>query len=154
MARAVIVRFNSNKDAEKFVNDVAERSGVNVLSDDPNLYSDMLSATVEAVIAVPTKWCECAMQDDTGHRRRRSTSRRRMVGWTRGTTYGWWLCGTCHRPSRQIVTHFITCMLNGANDLLPTILGTGAPLSSTERWRRDGGTGRPEIKVGDHHERI
>lgn len=156
MARAVIVTFKSNADAERYVRDVIEREGVNVLSDDPDLYSDQLKAEIGAVVAVPTKACQCGIVEDTGRRRRRS---KRESGWTRSKHYGWWICGHCNKPSRPVITHWITGMLHGANDLLDEILGTGGPISSVGRWKRDGGadrsdggSGRPEMRVGDHFE--
>ena len=140
--RAVILTFKDNAIAEKFVRDVAEVGGVYVDS-----FEDPLPATVEAVVAVATAYCKCAIMDDTGPRRRRR-SKRDSFGWTRGGQFGWWVCPHCKKPSKPWVRHFITAMLAGCNDLLPKILGTGLPMTPNERYMREGGVGTPQLKVG------
>lgn len=141
MARVVLLSFTSNEAAEAFVRMTAE-SGLGVQIGEDGM--TRVEATVEAVVGRPVNWCKCALNPDTSSRRRRgrkSLSKGRSFGWSRGKTYGWWLCPTCHRPSRPIVEHFITTMLAGNNDLLPKILDPEQnPISPHERWLRDGGT--------------
>lgn len=148
MARAVILRFKDNAAAEKFVRETVERGSISVLSDDPDLYTDVVPVEVAAVVAIATSHCHCAsMQDDTGPRRRRR-SKRDSFGWTRGGQFGWWVCPHCRKPSIHWTRHFITAMLAGCNDLLPKILGIGPPLTPNERYMREGGVGTPQLKVG------
>lgn len=156
MARAVILKFKDNAAAEKFVRETVERGNVSVLSDDPELYTDNVTVTIEAVVAVPTSYCKCASMDDgTGGTRRRRRSKRDSFGWTRGGQFGWWVCPHCKRVSRPMMTHFISAMLVGANDLLPKILGIGPPISASNRYYQAGGTGTAQLKVGgDSYEHI
>lgn len=163
MARVVLVTFPDNRDAERFVREVTHYGGVYTDPDsaiDENWSASPYSeeqvtrkAIVEAVVAKPVKYCQCAQEAITTGRRRRS-GKSRMVGWSRGTRFGWWLCGSCRKPSKAIVTHWITSMLVGANDLLPEILGDGKAISAMDRYYAEGGVGRPELKVGDHYEHI
>jgi hypothetical protein len=142
--RAVIVTFASNDDAARFARTVA-KSGLTYVDpkgDSPYL-EDMESvlAKIEAVVGVPTKWCDCASKLEAPTRGRKRT-RIRDQGWTRGTLMGWWLCSECKKPSRPTCVHFIANMLAGANDLLPKILDpvNGKPVTPRQRWDRAGGT--------------
>lgn len=101
-----------------------------------------LVASVAAVVARPTTWCQCNVEAPGGSRRRG----KRESGWSRGTTFGWWLCMHCRKPSRAMVTHFVTTMLAGANDLLPKILG-GKPQTPSERWEAEGGIPNPHANA-------
>lgn len=155
MARAVIVRFANNAEAERFVRTIANDGYVYANpATGPVQYAEEMTpaeCSIAAVVAVPTKACTCNVID-TGTRRRRAS--KRDSGWVRSKRYGWWICSRCNKPSRPMITHFITCMLVGANDLLHEILGDGDPISAQKRWERDGGTGRPEIRMGDHYEHV
>lgn len=129
MARIVLLEFANNAEAETFVREMA-------LTHDNN--RPVPPATVAAVVAKPTAWCKCNVEPSYGRRRGKRES-----GWSRGTSFGWWLCIHCHKPSRPMVTHFITNMLAGANDLLPRILGTGDAKTPDQRWRDEGGIPNP-----------
>lgn len=162
MARAVILQFTSNAEAERFVRTVAQDGYAMANPEGGATYVEEMTAaacTVEGVLAVPTKHCTCGnSEEDRGRRGRRGRSRR-TSGWQRSKHYGWWVCSNCNKPSRPAITHFITGMLRGANDLLPEIIGAGEPISAVGRWKRDGGAsrsdggfGRPELRAGDHFE--
>lgn len=105
-------------------------------------------ATVEAVVARPVVWCKCDVVPET-RSGRRARLKRRESGWSRGKNLGWWLCGSCRKPSHAAVMHWITTMLAGANDLLPKILG-GEAIAPSMRWKRDGGIPN-EHADADHH---
>lgn len=145
MSRIVLLEFADNAAAELFVRVQAAKGSESAYEelvaflDTNGVHSEPLSALagakVAAVVAKPTKWCTCNVPESTGRRRRQ----KRESGWTRGTSFGWWLCIHCHRPSKAMVTHFVTNMLTGANDLTPKILETGAPRSPRERWEDEGG---------------
>ncbi len=147
MARIVLVEFADNAEAENFVrqtaevNRVAKIVGITESPDGAPVETiSWIDAKVAAVVAKPTAWCTCAVPQAVGRRRGKRES-----GWTRGTTFGWWLCVHCHKPSKAMVVHFVTTMLAGANDLLPKILGTGPATNPNDRWRDEGGVIMPEM---------
>ena len=157
MARAVILHFEDNEAAERFVRETSASGGIPIISNDPNLYSEYVYARVEAVVAVPTKWCRCRTVQPVSRSAARRQARKARIegtGWTRGKKYGWWLCGTCHKPSKPVCTHWYSGMLNGANDLLKPILGIGEAETPQQRWFRLGGMGTPMIKKGDTYEHL
>jgi len=81
MAKYVLVAFDDDKDADKFVEFVHNVSSVIIgFAGD----KEELDAAVRGVWKKPTKFCEC-----TGGR----------AGFTRGRKYGWWVCATCKRPT-------------------------------------------------------
>jgi hypothetical protein len=126
MSRIVLLEFADNSEAETFVHEMTDPDQV------------VVGAEVVAVVARPTGWCKCAVQAESKSQRRRRIAKG-FEGFSRGKTFGWWLCPACHKPSRAIVTHFVTNMLAGCNDLLPKILGTGPVASPSERWEAEGG---------------
>lgn len=139
--KRIVLLEMSTEDAEEFVRTVDETSMV-IVSDRKTEEEITLEAQIAAVVAKPTAWCRCNVPEATGRRRGKRES-----GWTRGTTFGWWLCIHCHKPSRPMVTHFITNMLAGANDLLPRILGTGDAKTPDQRWRDEGGIPNPHANA-------
>lgn len=127
--RIVLLEMNT-EDAEEFVRDVANTERESMTFVPPG-------TTVEAVVARPTKWCTCDVPQESKSVRRRRMAKRES-GWVRGSTFGWWLCINCKRPSKPVVIHWVDSMLAGANDLLPVILGTGKAITPGMRWFRDG----------------
>ena len=97
-----------------------------------------LRAKVEAIVAKPTASCKCDVPVESKARRRRRIARRES-SWHRGARFGWWVCSHCSKPSKAVVTHWITSMLVGAQDLLPEVLRSGPSRSPLERWRDEGG---------------
>ena len=138
--RRVILLDMATEDAEDFVRKVAAGGGVNVIPDGEYTETvERYAATVEAVVARPMNPCKCAMQAESKGQRRRRLVRQEGSGWTRGTRLGWWLHAECRKPSQAAITHWISSMLVGANDLLPEILGTGPAIPPSLRWLYDGG---------------
>lgn len=133
MSRIVLLEFSDNAQAEQFVREMSNVP--------PEQFGPVPNAKVAAVVAKPTTWCQCNVAEATGRRRGKRES-----GWSRGTTFGWWLCIHCRKPSRAMVTHFVTTMLAGANDLLPKILG-GKPQTPSERWEEEGGIPNPHANA-------
>lgn len=147
--RRIVLIEVSQSDVEQFVNRVVADGGIVTTTDDGELFT--LDATVEAVVARPKLACKCAEVTESRSQRRRrlKTSSPKMLAFSRSTKLGWWCCSTCGRPSKAAVTHWITSMLVGANDLLPKLLGSGEAISPQDRWERDGGIPN-EHANGDH----
>lgn len=103
MARYVLLSFSSNADAEYFV-----RANAKVVETCP--------FEVTAVYGKPTQHCD----PSDGHRGKRSGNRR-VVGYTRGKKFGWWVCTACGKPERPILSNPWATMTQ-ARDLLPEIL--------------------------------
>lgn len=138
MGKRIVLLEMETEDAEEFVRKVAEFGAIPSLdSDNPETVA-FTDATVEAVVARPTKWCTCDIVPESKYQRRKRQARRES-GWMRGRTFGWWLCSNCKKPSKPAVCHWVTSMLVGANDLLPKILGIGEPINPNDRWREYGG---------------
>lgn len=115
---------------------------------------EAVSARIEAVVARPLNACRCASERiESRAQRRRRLARGLEGGWSRGTKLGWWLCSACRKPSQAVVTHWITTMLAGANDLLPQILGNGDPIDPHHRWEADGGVPNEHANANEAHMR-
>ena len=136
--RRVVLIEMAKEDAEAFVRAMAN-------NETPAFVPvDRQESIVQAVVAKPTTWCRCDVGEAQTRSQRRRTLARRESGWSRGKALGWWLCAKCRKPSKAVVTHFITTMLAGCNDLLPQILDESAtPLTPSERWRQAGGIPNP-----------
>lgn len=73
MALYVLVAFRNEQEARSFI----------------NLHSD----TVEAVYKKPTLFCDPL---DSAH-----PSNRRVIGFTKGKKWGWWVCAACGKPRKH-----------------------------------------------------
>lgn len=81
MARLVVLRFENDSEADKFIeSDIlyCPRGKDYMIST-----NHTKSATIEMMVQTPTKFCNCP----NGR------------SWFRGPKYGWWVCGTCGKPS-------------------------------------------------------
>ena len=128
--RIVLLEFANSSDAELVVQQMQDGG---VLPGDPE---------VVGVIARPTVACECDMPVEPAggsRRRRKSQAKSRQAGYYRSNRFGWWIHSKCHRPTKPVINAWIAGMLNGANDLLPVILGTGPAKSANSRWEEDTG---------------
>jgi hypothetical protein len=91
MAVQIILDFESDADAKKFVKQVIEDNWVAILKEgsgdlDNNYTSyDAVEATIVGAFKRPTKFCVCPSRS----------------GWTRGRGYGWWVCDNCHLPTER-----------------------------------------------------
>jgi hypothetical protein len=139
VSRIVLLEFPDKDDAEEFVRIMAE----NPIEPPSQIIERLASSAVVAVVARPSVRCRCDVPQESKSQRRRRQAQKREGGWSRGKTFGWWLCVHCKKPSEAAVTHWVTNMLAGANDLLPAILETGPAISPSQRWQRDGGIPNP-----------
>jgi hypothetical protein len=86
MAVQIILDFESDEDAKAFVRRVIEDNEVVV--DDrefPDSSTTLLPATIVGAFKRPTKFCTCATRG----------------GWTRGRSFGWWVCDRCRLPTEK-----------------------------------------------------
>lgn len=85
MARLVVLSFEDNDEADRFVNQ-AECSTVTS--------QDLLdNCEVVGLFAFPTQFCENSGSGGCAR------GNKRIRGWTQGKKYGWWVCSVCHKPS-------------------------------------------------------
>jgi hypothetical protein len=82
----VILDFESDADAKAFVRRVIEDNEV-ILDDRkfPDDSTTTLPATIVGAFKRPTKFCTCVKRG----------------GWTRGHSYGWWVCDNCRKPTEK-----------------------------------------------------
>ena len=118
--RRVILLEMSTEDAEEFVRWSTAYGAVGAFYE-PQEGEEHLTpaakkyeATIQAVVAKPTVWCRCDIPLETKYQRRRRIAQKREGGWSRGVRFGWWLCARCRKPSKAVVTHFITSMLRSS----------------------------------------
>lgn len=83
MALAVLVIFDDDNDALNFVEIVDEKKSF--------MYT-MGDIKAPAIYKFPTMYH--APFDTHG-------GKKTEVGWTKGQKYGWWVCGTCRKPSQM-----------------------------------------------------
>jgi hypothetical protein len=144
--KRIVLLEMTTEDAEAFVRAVDGTSTV-VVHDREDDKEFVLEASVQAVVAKPQRWCKCDVPEESRAQRRRRVARRES-SWSRGKMFGWWICAHCAKPSKPMVTHFVTTMLAGANDLLPHILNESAtPLTPSDRWRLATGTDNPHANA-------
>lgn len=121
MPRYVLVRFEDNDKAKKFVEKVNRYWGFN-----PDNERDF---SVRAVWAIPTKYCEC------------TRSSNKMWSFSRGLKSGWWLHTDCGRPTRAWATGVHWFGMIGRNILPynndPVPQGWGLPNPATDPKTRE-----------------
>jgi hypothetical protein len=81
MARYVLLAFDDEAEAEKFLN-----STKLYVADEKTNVSEVFGV-VRGVWKKPTKFCECSGKGKSG--------------FTRGRKYGWWVCNNCRRPTES-----------------------------------------------------
>lgn len=152
MGRRIILLDMETADAEAFVRSIAADNPVYFVDSEISADPLPLPAKVQAVVAKPTLACKCVQVAESKYQRRRrlKADSPKMEAFSRSAKFGWWCCSTCRRPSRAAVSHWITSMLVGANDLLPVILGTGPATTPQDRWVAEGGVPNPHVNA-DHH---
>lgn len=91
MAKYVLLQFDNDDEADKFVKETQEQRAV--WTDNPDGLGGVnndgfleLACFVRGVWKKPTKFCECK-----GDMRKRA--------FTRGRKYGWWVCNKCGKPT-------------------------------------------------------
>lgn len=112
--REVLIRFDDNKVAEKFVQILdAIQNGEMATGPDWELHlSGILAshAVLDALIARPTMGCKY---------------KTKQVGWRNDTNkFGWFICPTCKRPNVYVVRHWLRNIVlgSGGKNLLPDLL--------------------------------
>lgn len=77
MAMYVLLSFDDDDDAKAFVED--QLAG-----------HSFRTEVVEGIYKKPTQFCD---RTDTIH------GSHRVIGWTKGQKWGWWVCAICKKPS-------------------------------------------------------
>lgn len=94
MARAVVLYFENNEEADAYIKDYGQD------------YTEA-GGSVELVVAVPTLFCQGGC------------GRGRVRPWTRGLKWGWWVCVTCKKPCQATFMETLRACLSQAVQLLP-----------------------------------
>lgn len=88
MAVYVVLEFDDETEAHCMVREIVKGGLVMVPGKYPDESLAMGDAKVYGVWKKPTKYCECA------------SAGKRDGGYTRGTTFGWWVHAPCGRPTK------------------------------------------------------
>lgn len=113
MAKYVLLAFDDDAEADKFVEHHGEGIMLSAPMEEPGLYT-YLKPTVRAVFKKPTQFCSC-----TGEK-----------SFTRGQKYGWWVHAKCKKPMEGWA----------AGDIWYTALGTNLlPISEAAPENRGPG---------------
>lgn len=119
MARLVVLSFDNDDQAQTLVEDWWEALQSTPANEEGKVRVDLLTPIQEnnvqcqivGVYKKPTLFCN----PNDGHRGRKTSG-----GWTKGKKWGWWVCGTCHKPS-LLWGNNINAVLGSARNLLPEI---------------------------------
>ena len=128
MARTILITIQDNEAAELFARQM-------LASPEPPDYLAGLvevpeGATIDAMVARPTKYCKC-----TPAQLRQGRHGPKIVrNWTRTPRFGWFVCSRCKRPSRIVVKNFIENHLTNLCDLLPELLPGREPANMDTRF--------------------
>jgi hypothetical protein len=114
MARLVVLSFDENEAAERFVDHMNNLMGAGALNQAAIV---MAYASVEGVYAQPTKFCTCT--ETLGLK----SGGKKGHGWAKSKKYGWWVhtAPGCSKPSKKWGTN-IGAIVADAYNLLPSIL--------------------------------
>lgn len=112
MARAVVLFFENNQDAEAYI---AHESFLR------NTY-EFAPDEIVGVYPVPTMFCD---PSDPIHKGKGKTGR----GYTKGLKYGWWVCAVCKKPSGRNSNRetLVRSVVSQAVNMLDQIRGDGDP---------------------------
>lgn len=105
MSIYVMLSFDDDEDAKDFVKYTIDN---NIVLEDSKYqeFPTEIAANVEAVIKKPAKFCQC-----TGRR----------SGFTRGKSFGWWVCADCGSPTELWASKGSWAYFMGLNLLPPEI---------------------------------
>jgi len=128
MAARVVLFFDDDNEAKRFVRSVIENGHVDV--DDGKWLEEIHSAParVEAAYKAPTKFCDNADL----HRKGKTGS-----AWTRGAKWGWWVCAVCGKPTERWATGDIWHYSMGYNLLPPSVSPIERGHRSTAEWTEE-----------------
>lgn len=90
MARYVVVEFNDNQDAERFIQTLNENNA------DERKNRRPFSRRVVGVFIKPGKTCGCT----DAHRSNYGDKNFGFANIARGEKFGWWVCTRCNRPRK------------------------------------------------------
>lgn len=76
-------------------------------------FTEFDGPSVRAVYKKPTQFCDSATHKGSG---------RRVMGFTRGTKFGWWLCTQCKKPTAAWGAS-INAVIGSGNNLLERFRG-------------------------------
>lgn len=89
MARYVLLSFDSNNEADEFINAVSVEGGIFFMGKDTHFkHIDPEKTFVRGLWAKPTQFCEC------------SGSGAKREGYARGQKFGWWVHNACGKPTK------------------------------------------------------
>lgn len=110
----VVLQIDSNDVSNRFVEDMlrAPEGGMPFVPQ---------TARIVGQFQGPTNFCD----PSDGHRGRKTDA-----GWTRGKKYGWWVCGSCKKPTRAWGKN-LNAVLSSARNLLVENHILGAAPAST-----------------------
>jgi hypothetical protein len=87
MAVYVMLTFDNDDEAHKYVKDVLQSKSVTIATKSLDPDVEEIPALVRGVWKKPTIFCTCDSND-------------RKVGFTRGKKFGWWVHAKCGKPSK------------------------------------------------------
>jgi len=127
MARVVILSFGDNDAAEHFIESVwaAQEAEDNETTEREITATGAIAAacaTVEALVARPTVWCECKIVGKSrGSSKGKFSALTEM--WIRTERFGWVVHQRCNKPNRWVVKRFVHQLLAGVGlkNLLPEL---------------------------------
>ena len=116
MARLVVLEFDDDGEADTLVEDWNRARQEAPRQEDGTLRIVLLTPQQEndvqcKIIGMykrPTLFCD----PSDGHRCRKTNS-----GWTKGKKWGWWVCGSCHKPSK-LWGNNVSAIIGSARNLL------------------------------------
>ena len=104
MARAVVLYFEDNADADEFI----KYKDKAFIENDKGQF-ESIGGTVELMVGVPTLFCE------GGHKRGKFS-----MAYTMGLKWGWWVCIHCKKPAGNVsFMKTLRACLSQAKQLLP-----------------------------------
>jgi hypothetical protein len=106
MAVYVILQFDNEEEAKDYVTQAIHTG--RVFNDDPGIY-ETVPVKVASVVKKPSVFCQC---NALGTKR---------AGWTRGKSFGWWVCATCSKPSEAWASTDTWSSVLGLNLLPPEV---------------------------------
>jgi len=129
MARIVLLGFGDNDAAEHFIASLwaaqeADDNQTEVLQQETVAIGAIAAAcaTVEALVARPTTYCECKIVGK-GRGSSRGKFSAQTEDWIRTQRFGWIVHKRCNKPNRWVVRRFVHQLLAGVGikNLLPEL---------------------------------
>lgn len=129
MARVVILSFENNAAANKFVKDLNASQNSDEVASSKVAEMGLIAMSyskLEALLARPTLACECTKGLGI-----RSQQYKAVAGFGKTTKFGWWVHSACKRPTKLVVDRFIhNLIISGGNNLLQQVLTPKGPVEA------------------------